>query len=62
MLLNYFADQVDNQNCNPCANGTEMDSDEFGAGIMGHNLEINSQKVIMHIENIELTYVGQAYR
>lgn len=39
-----------------------MGNDMFGAAIMGYNPEINSQKVIMHIENVEVTYVGQAYR
>ena len=59
---NSFADQFAKHQCAQGRYGTEMGSDEFGAAIMGYNPDMDSQKVVMRIENIELTYVGQAYR
>ena len=42
--------------------GEETGSDEYGAHIMIHPKEIDSGLAIAHIENIEMNYVGQAFR
>ena len=57
-----FPDQHAVQTCTQGRFGAEMGSDMFGAAIMGYNPEMDSQKVVMHIENVECQYVGQAYR
>ena len=50
------------QTCATGRFGAEMGSDNFGACIMGHNPDMDSQKVIIHLEHVELSYVGQEFR
>ena len=57
-----FLDQHATQTCSQGRFGAEMGNDMFGAAIMGYNPDIDSQKCVMRIENVELNYVGQAYR
>ena len=58
----FFLDQHATQTCSQGRFGAEMGNDMFGAAIMGYNPDIDSQKCVMRIENVELNYVGQAYR
>ena len=57
-----LSDQFATQTCRTGRFGAEMGSSEYGAAIMGYNPEMDSQKVVMKIENVELYYVGQAFR
>ena len=42
--------------------GAEMGSDQFGGCIMAHHPEKDQQFNVIKLENVELEYVGQAYR
>ncbi|CAK8682976.1 unnamed protein product [Clavelina lepadiformis] len=54
--------QFATQTCFQGRFGEEAGSDQFGGSIMIHSSEPNSDEVEARIENIEVTYVGQAFR
>ncbi|XP_076825074.1 fibrocystin-L-like [Clavelina lepadiformis] len=54
--------QFATQTCFQGRFGEEAGSDQFGGSIMIHSSEPNSGEVEARIENIEVTYVGQAFR
>ena len=42
--------------------GEEIGNDQFGASIMIHAKHPNTQEAKAYIENVEITYAGQAFR
>ena len=61
-MFEHIVDQFAIQTCSMGRFGAEMGSDQNGAAIMGYNPIMNSQRVVMKIEHVEITYAGQAYR
>ncbi|CAK8682961.1 unnamed protein product [Clavelina lepadiformis] len=58
----FQSGQFATQTCFQGGFGEEAGSDQFGGSIMIHSSEPNSDEVEARIENIEVTYAGQAFR
>ena len=62
LLLLCFAGEFSTQTCFQGRHGEEIGSDEFGAMIIMHAPVVDQHDLVAHIENVELNYVGQAFR
>ena len=62
MNSNDFLGEFATHTCFQGRFGEEIGSDQFGSQIMFHQQELNAGEVVGHIEHIEITYAGQAFR